>query len=378
LLGLWLGGWVAACGPQDEPPPVSERTVAEMTAPGPFGVGVATFTFTDTSRVRPANGAEPEAPQRELVTEVWYPAVEGSPGAPARDAAVDLSGGPQPLLVHSHGFMSSRTHHPGLASFLASHGYVFAAPDFPLSGLGAPGGPTVLDLGQQPGDVSHVIDSLLELNAAPDHAFEGLIDADRIGLSGLSLGGLTTLLAGLFPDLRDGRADLLIPMAAPSCWLPVRSFDEATLPMMVLHGDSDALVPFEAHAQPLYDHADAPKILARFVAGTHTGFPDFSAALFDNLEHADSIGCEAIEGSIDEGGSTSGLFPGEELLNADCALPCASGQLGVGMKPSRQVLLTLAVVRAYLDARFRGDSEAALFLSNGIAVRESDIQLMVQ
>jgi predicted dienelactone hydrolase len=93
-----------------------------------------------------------------LVTEVWYPG--SATGALLED-------GPLPLVVWSHGYASSRTAQAALGEHLASHGYVVAAPDFPLSTFTAPGGPTVADVASQPGDVRAVIDHLLGLRAGP-------------------------------------------------------------------------------------------------------------------------------------------------------------------------------------------------------------------
>src|SRR5262249_53117687 len=67
-------------------------------APGAFGVGVRTLTLVDPSRPTPPRGAEPGAPERTLVTEVWYPADQGGGLTPVRDAPV-AAGAPFPLVV---------------------------------------------------------------------------------------------------------------------------------------------------------------------------------------------------------------------------------------------------------------------------------------
>src|SRR3990172_4593633 len=116
---------------------VPSRTNADFAA-GPFPVGVKTVTFVDASRPTPANGTFPGAPQRTLVTEIWYPAL-----AAGRDAPVDLSGAPYPIVVHSHGFLDNRNGEAYVGQHLASRGFVVAAPDYPLSNGGAPGGATL-------------------------------------------------------------------------------------------------------------------------------------------------------------------------------------------------------------------------------------------
>ena len=81
VLLLVLG---ALAGPTSAQDPDAELLLAE---PGPHGVGVTTMTFVDDSRE-----------DRELVTEIWYPATitegEEMPEEGWRDAAPDDSDGP--------------------------------------------------------------------------------------------------------------------------------------------------------------------------------------------------------------------------------------------------------------------------------------------
>src|SRR5205823_7649068 len=113
-----------------------------------------------------------------------------------------------------HGFMDSRNGEAYLARHLASHGYLVAAPDFPLSNGAAPGRATVADVPNQPGDLSFIIDQLLA-----DATYGASADGDHIGPSGLSLGGLTTLLATFHPRFRDPRILASLPIAPASCML---------------------------------------------------------------------------------------------------------------------------------------------------------------
>src|SRR5438477_2719803 len=84
----------------------------DPSAPGPFAVGVTTRTFVDASR------------GRTLVTEVWYPAV-----AAGRDATPRH--GRFALVLAAHGNCGFRTNYEYLTTFLATHGFLVAAPDFP-------------------------------------------------------------------------------------------------------------------------------------------------------------------------------------------------------------------------------------------------------
>src|SRR5262249_58569075 len=70
-----------------------------------------------------------------------------------------------------------------LTTHLASHGYIVAAPTFPLMSLGAPGGATIADVPAQAGDVTFVIDSLLAVAGDARNRLAGGVDGERIGLT---------------------------------------------------------------------------------------------------------------------------------------------------------------------------------------------------
>jgi len=182
---------------------VAPRTTADFTNPGPYPVGVKTFTYVDPSRSTDPSGSYPGAPDRTLVTEVWYPAQTAG-----RDELLDPNSGPYPVVVHSHGFLDSRVGLLYLTEHLASRGYIVAAPDYPLSNGGLGEDATVEDVGNQTDDWSFVLDQVLaEFGAAADPA--------RVGASGLSLGGLTTYLVTYHRDLRDPRVRAAAPLAGP-------------------------------------------------------------------------------------------------------------------------------------------------------------------
>lgn len=121
---------------------------ARWFAEGPFNVTEMPLTLVDESRDTRAYGDYPGAPQRVLKGRIWRP--------DRKD--------PSPLILYSHGFMSSHAEAEYLGEFLATHGYVTAAVDYPLTSGGAPDGPLVTDVINQPEDASFVIDRLLDRN----------------------------------------------------------------------------------------------------------------------------------------------------------------------------------------------------------------------
>ena len=124
LFGFGLGIAWAATSPA---PLAADTTSAARLASGPFEVEQREWTWVDESRPMASNGNFEGAPARTFAVALWAPS----------DAP-----GPHPLVVYSHGFMSNRHGGAYLARHLASHGYVVASLDYPLSHYGAPGGRT--------------------------------------------------------------------------------------------------------------------------------------------------------------------------------------------------------------------------------------------
>ncbi len=158
---------------------VADRDTSTYSQPGPYGVGVRTVTLVDSARPPAPNGANGGAPDRTLVTEIWYPSIPNDFNE-VPNAAIAPTGGAFPVIVRAHGFSGFRRDSTYLTRQLASWGYVVVAPDFPLSNLNAPGGPTLADIGNQAGDVSFLIDHVLAANADAGSFLFGRVDGTRI------------------------------------------------------------------------------------------------------------------------------------------------------------------------------------------------------
>ncbi len=247
-------------------------------APAPpvahHAVGVLTETLVDTSRSTPAWGPNPTLPDRTLVTTVWYPAVGKRGGSPVTDAVPDRAGGPYPLIVFGHGLGSMPQFYGSLLATWAAAGFVVAAPRFPLSNLGTPGGPDGGDVGNQPADMSYVIGAVLQESAAPSGRdpggiLAGLVDPSEVGAAGHSNGAITTL--GLVGDTccRDPRVKAAVVMAGTT-----EGFFSGTYvlpeapPMLVVHGTADPLIPYR-DAVIVFDQARGPKALLTVHGGGH-------------------------------------------------------------------------------------------------------------
>jgi fermentation-respiration switch protein FrsA (DUF1100 family) len=246
-------------------PGCSDRTTSFGS--GPYAVGFHEYVFVDTSRPTPANGDVPAQSSRTLLTRVYYPAEGAVADAETLDAPRLASEGAFPLIVFSHGLGAVAEVYRDLLHSWAEAGYVVAAPNFPLSNARAPGGPVAADYVNQPGDVSFVIDRMLDLGTASGD-FAGMIAADRIGTAGQSLGGFTTLGVAFNTCCLDPRIRAAAPMSAAAPEFPGVYFAGIHTPLLGVHGDADDTVPY-AKGLEYYGLANRPKAFVTVVGGDH-------------------------------------------------------------------------------------------------------------
>jgi predicted dienelactone hydrolase len=343
------------------------RATADLSRTGTHPVGFQIVTLVDTSRPTPANGSFPGAPSRTLVTQVWYPAAPGSSGV---NAPVDVAGGPYPIVVHGHALFDNRVGELYLAQHLASHGYVVAAPDFPLSHIGAPGGTTVADLAGQPGDVRFVL-------AQVPGRLPGAVNRKRVGVSGLSLGALTTLLVTYDGALREPRIRAALPIAPPyGCALTRRFFRTTHVPLLLLYGDADHMAPPGENSERVFLRARGPRHLVAIHNGSHIGF----VGLADNLvptQHYDRFGCQILLDTL-KGDFSLPALPDESrqgiaYSSAVCPDPCQTEFHDPSLDAARQHELTRIVATAFFDAYLKKDGAARCFLRTRLARENADV-----
>ncbi len=225
-----------------------------------------TIVFTDHSRTTPGSYGYPALPYRSLSTLVVYPK---QPSGQHREF---------PLIVYSHGFGATAASALPTLESLASHGYIVAAPDFPLSTTGLPGGLDLFDFAKQPGDVSFVITQMLKLNGSHGSPVYHEIEAHRIGVAGHSLGAVTTLAVSYNSCCRDSRIGAAVEMdgelnvpIGPTGQFPGTYFKGHNPPLLVVNGTKDTIGPYVI-SQAIYAKAPAPKYFLSLIGAPHEGF----------------------------------------------------------------------------------------------------------
>lgn len=232
------------------------------------GVGVMVETLVDHSRSTPAHDGEPGRPSRTLVTSIWYPAAVRRSATPKANAAPDTANGPYPLIVFSHGLGTVPREYESLLSAWAAAGFVVAAPKFPLTSLGTPGGVDTADVYNQPGDVSFVISVMLLASAAHSGPLSGMISPNEIGVAGHSEGAITTL--GFFNTCcRDPRIKAAAVFSGdPEAYPGGHYVFDGQPPMLVVHGTKDGFLPY-GQMVSVFNQQKGPKVLLSLLGANH-------------------------------------------------------------------------------------------------------------
>ncbi len=312
---------------------------------GELGLSSERVELVDISRPTMANDAFEGSPVRELNGVAWYPREQ--------DEA------PFPIIVYSHGFMSSVAEAEYLVDFLVPKGYVVVAVNYPLSHGGAPGGPTVDDVLNQPGDVSFVIDAMLARNADERDSLYGLLDPARIAAVGLSLGGLTTQLAAYHRNLRDSRLTTAVSIAGPSVFLEREFFQTSDIPFMMIAGNADAIVPYGANAAPIPSRV-ADSLLVTLDRGSHVGFAGMSSIFLRWAHHPDRLVCPLLLAGLgSEDGDVEPILASQADVGISTAAapPCRMETYDRAMRPADQQMLTRLALFAFLEKTLAEDAD---------------------
>lgn len=191
---------------------------------GEYEVRTTVYTYTDPNRAEEFTGA---GERRQVNAEFWYPG---------------HAEGKYPLIVFSHGAFGIRESNASTFTELASHGYVVVSIDHPYHSFYTQGvdgkiatinaeymrevndsnkdgvytveelyGLTQKWMKLRTGDMNLVIDTILENTASSGDPVYRLIDSERIGVIGHSMGGAASV--GLGRERSD--VDAVVNLDAP-------------------------------------------------------------------------------------------------------------------------------------------------------------------
>lgn len=231
-------------------------------AAGRFAVGVTTLTFTKASVTTGA--------PRPMPTVVWYPAVPRS-GIPEtlgrRDAAVRR--GRFPLILFSHGSCGRPTAASYLTTALARQGFVVAALPHPGNTADDPGcvAAFIDSFVNRVPDIRFVLDAMLAQADDPSSRFHRRLRTDAIGVSGLSFGGFTALLAAQ-REPRLVAALALVPGGAVAL-----DRGGISVPTLVIGSEGDIITPFP-ESEAVYGLVTGPRFLVELLGGNHLSVVD--------------------------------------------------------------------------------------------------------
>jgi dienelactone hydrolase len=237
-----------------------------------YGVGSVADVKVDDSRTTMAHGGAPELPQRSIGATVYYPA-DTAPTDEVTPDAPPSKEGPFPLLAFSHGIGHSGPVYKNKLQKIASAGYVVVAATHPLSNSLTPGGATAGDLEQQAGDLSFLLDEVLDTSDEPTGPFSGLVDPDRLGAFGHSLGAITALGVGFEDCCADKRLKAVAEWSG--IFMPLGGDGTADLaemsedrPLLIVHGDQDSTIAY-SNGQDVFGKATGPKYLVTLPGQGH-------------------------------------------------------------------------------------------------------------
>lgn len=299
---------------------------------GPYRVGTVTYHWID--RARAETYGETPSGYRELMVQVWYPAVSQPRGVPERwltagvpmaraiatygrmpvflldqlalvrthaypAAPLATTEAPYPVVISVHGWNGFRNLNQDQLEALASRGYIVISADHTYGAMrtvfpdgrvaannpqalrGQRGTPEFTATSQAlvetyAADVRFLLDQLPQLNAAAP--FTGALDLDRIGLFGHSTGGGAVIAV----CLSDARCQAVLGM---DVW--IEPVDETLLgaglqqPALFLNSEAWQSGPNRAQLERFYRTLGGPAYWGDIAGSVHQDFT--LAAIFSPL-----------------------------------------------------------------------------------------------
>lgn len=288
---------------------------------GPYTVGWQAFEIPDAERPLPISIWYPAQGTKEEEIIQYQDGLILLDGHAIEGGIPDLSNGPYPVVIFSHGSGGTRFQSIFLTEHLASYGFVVITLDHPgntiLDRISDPDGfgqKVFTNFALRPLDILRTIEFADGL--AMGGPLSGMLDMDRLGISGHSFGGYTALAAvgaqldlsgvgefctdaensdsffcnadnsvavlaslrgietpedGIFPPTSEPRIKA-VALFAPASGLTLNpeSVAAITIPSLVIVGSADTVTPAEQNANLTYSLlGSADKTLMTLVNGGH-------------------------------------------------------------------------------------------------------------
>ncbi|MFW5968200.1 MAG: alpha/beta hydrolase family protein [Persicimonas sp.] len=293
---------------------------------GDYNVG-----YTEREVTYEADGVDEE---RTLRVAVWYP-TEDEEGDKARyfdllnrdgvwDGASVAIEEPAPLLVFSHGNGSLAEQSYFMTEFFASHGWIVVSPDHTGNTVSdSDGSIDMTSAVYRPQDITATLDDILDL--PDDNRLAGLIDEERIAMSGHSFGGFTTLAntGGEFAieeleedcqeeetrecdileegegytdvfegGFEDDRIRAAIPQTPGGYQAYRDGLAEIDVPTLLFTGAQDRTLPNEVEGDPIWEamQDSGPHVRIDVTRGGHFTFSNM-CELFPSVDQVEDDGC---------------------------------------------------------------------------------------
>ncbi len=283
--------------------------------------------LVDESRPVKASMGFVGSPSRRIDVRVWQPAGHG----------------PFPLVIYSHGTFGSADNAMHIVEHLVAHGYIVAAPDYPLTSSAAftkVRFADISDVAQQTRDVKFIIDRLLA-----DAEIGPRIDAAKIGTTGHSLGAVTSYFTVFGQQTRDPRiaATALIVGGDPvesalmsDMGLLGTGHAAVRVPALFLSAEKDVFARITGRPYASYSRIEGPKTEVMIKGGVHVWFRGTPEVPADG-KNPDCLFFER-------------MMPGQVMPGCETR--------GGLIDPARQQAITRDALLAFFDGYLKKDARA--------------------
>jgi dienelactone hydrolase len=239
---------------------------------GDFGVAAEPFSEPGSYAVGQRSITVQRSDGTTFPMELFYPADSNGIDVPLASGSTAY-----PAISFGPGFLQTNSQYFSTLRHLASWGYYAASTE---SQFGfAPNKP------QYAQDLSDMLSYLEISNSDLGSDLSGRVAVDRFGVAGHSLGGGVSILTAA----NDTRVKAVANFAAASTNAPppfppgapptndpsaIDLIAAVNVPVSLISGSADTIVPTVTNGQLMYDNANAPKLLPSIVGASHCGFVD--------------------------------------------------------------------------------------------------------